>query len=69
MDESSKHGRVLQCCVDTVKSGGFIYMQLASEEEASRAAASLHGRFFAGRMILVSYLTGGQFAALVGALA
>jgi RNA-binding protein 39 len=65
-EECSKYGKIMQCVVETRRSGGFIYLQFSSIESAGLAAAALNGRYFAGRMIQCTYLDAGQFVALTG---
>jgi RNA-binding protein 39 len=67
VEECSRHGQVLRCIVDRKRPGGLVYLQFGSAEVASKAAANLHGRFFAGRMITVMYLDAGQFSAFLNA--
>eukprot|EP01113_Clastostelium_recurvatum_P040522 TRINITY_DN630_c1_g1_i5.p1 TRINITY_DN630_c1_g1~~TRINITY_DN630_c1_g1_i5.p1 ORF type:complete len:522 (+),score=147.61 TRINITY_DN630_c1_g1_i5:158-1723(+) len=55
-DECGKHGHIIHIYVDK-RSAGHVYMRFADQESASRAAVSLNGRFFAGNMLTVEYLT------------
>jgi RNA-binding protein 39 len=64
-DESSKYGTITTCLVERRLSGGFVYMSFNSQDAACKAAASLHGRFFAGKLITVSFVDAGQFSSLV----
>lgn len=54
-DECSRFGTVLACHVEKVKRGGLVFLKFAAADHAQRAASSLHGRYFAKRMITVSY--------------
>jgi RNA-binding protein 39 len=54
-DECSRFGTVLACHVEKVKRGGLVFIKFAAIDHAQRAASSLHGRYFAKRMITVSY--------------
>ena len=64
-EECSKFGRVLSCYVEKRKPGGLVYMMFDSIQTSMAAAASLHGRFFAGRMITVTYFDPSLFNALI----
>lgn len=65
VEECSKYGKVELCVVEKSRSGGFVYMQFASIDAASKAIAGLNGRFFAGNMLTVSFLTAAQFIQFV----
>lgn len=64
-EECGKFGQVLKCYVEKRREGGMVYLQLGSVEGAVRAAQSLQGRFFAGRMVTVTYLDAAQFNSLI----
>ena len=55
---------VLHCKVDTVTPGGLVYVKFHNQDIASKAAVSLHGRWFAGRLISVTYLPASQYTTL-----
>ena len=61
VEECSKYGKVAQCIVEKRRPGGFVYMQFSSVEAASKAIAGLNGRFFAGNMLTVSFISAAQF--------
>jgi len=55
-DECSKSGMVEHCFVENRRPGGQVYVKMTTVDSAKAAATLLNGRFFAGRMITVSYL-------------
>lgn len=57
LDECAKYGRIDHCHVETKKSGGLVYLMFSSLNAAAQAAANLNGRWFAGKMITVSYMS------------
>jgi RNA-binding protein 39 len=64
-DETSRYGVVTVCMVERRLPGGFVYMGFESKDSACKAAASLHGRYFAGKLITVSFVDAGQFNSLI----
>lgn len=56
MDECAKHGQVEHIHVETQKPGGIVLLKFVAVDAAMKTAQSLNGRFFAGRMINVTYL-------------
>ncbi len=57
VEECARHGaEVEHCHVERNKPGGMVFVKLRSVEAASKTAARMNGRFFAGRMITVTYL-------------
>lgn len=54
--ECDKYGKVLHIHVDAVSSRGLVHILFAASDGARLAAESLHGRWFAGRLISVSYV-------------
>ena len=65
IEECLKHGELLNCFVETRKTGGFVYLKFSNISGPTNAANSLHGRYFAGRMISVLYLEENQFQSLI----
>lgn len=65
MDECGKFGKIEHCYVEKSKPGGLVFLKFVAQESAALAAHSLHGRFFAGRMITITYLEPEQYNALV----
>jgi RNA-binding protein 39 len=55
-EECSKFGRVEHCFVETRKPGGLVFIKFTALQAAVSAAHSMNGRYFAGRMITVTYL-------------
>ena len=55
-EECGKHGNVEFCYVESKKPGGLVFLKFASSDAAVKAAMSLNGRYFAGRMITVAYI-------------
>jgi hypothetical protein len=49
--------------VETAVPGGLVYLKFYSQLVASQAAAALHGRWFASRLISVSYIPRDQYDA------
>ena len=64
-EECEKFGKVEECHVDTKRTGGFVYVKFAAVDAASKAANSLNGRWFAGRMITTSFIDSSQYSAAV----
>lgn len=60
--ECSKYGAVLHSHVETTQPGGLVYLLFSSQDTAVRAAHSLHGRWFAGRMITCEFLNPDMYA-------
>lgn len=56
MDECNKHGGVLHIYVDKASPQGNVYVKCPSVTIAVNAVASLHGRWFAGRIITAAYV-------------
>ena len=50
IDEVEKHGDVLKCIV-LPTTAGHVMIKFASEEAAAKCAASLNGRWFAGKQV------------------
>lgn len=64
--ECEKFGAVLHCHVEDRRPGGLVFMRFPAPEDASAAANSLNGRWFAGRMITVDFMSPQEYAALFG---
>jgi RNA-binding protein 23/39 len=64
-EECSKSGKVEHCFVENRKAGGQVYVKMSTVEGAMSAAVLLNGRFFAGRMITVSYLDIATYTSMV----
>lgn len=56
IDECKKHGGVLHVYVDKQSSQGNVYVKCPSITTAVLAVNSLHGRWFAGRVITAAYV-------------
>jgi len=56
IDECNKHGGVLHVYVDKQSSQGNVYVKCPSTATAVLAVNSLHGRWFAGRVITAAYV-------------
>eukprot|EP01032_Pedospumella_encystans_P008973 gene8973-10593_t len=65
IEECSKHGQVEHVHVEKHKPGGIVLLKFANTVAAGRAAQSLNGRFFAGRMITASYIDDAVFNTLM----
>lgn len=63
MEECSKYGKVNHVHIENKIPGGFVYLRFAAVEAASEAARNLNGRFFAGKMITVSYVNPAEYQA------
>mmetsp|Transcript_23132 Transcript_23132/g.23342 ORF Transcript_23132/g.23342 Transcript_23132/m.23342 type:complete len:537 (+) Transcript_23132:72-1682(+) len=63
-DECKRFGAVEDIVVENRKPGGLVFVKFSRVDTAINAANSLNGRWFAGRMILVSFIDATQFAAL-----
>lgn len=55
-EECRKFGEVLHCHVDKRNPTGLVYLKFGNNQVAARAAENLHGRWFAGRQITVTYM-------------
>lgn len=64
MDECKQHGPVEHCLVESRQPGGLVFVRFSATDAASKAANVLNGRFFAGRMILVTYLESAHYTEL-----
>lgn len=62
-EECSKYGKVNHCFVENRVSGGFVYIRFAAVEAASDAAKHLNGRWFAGKLITVSFINPAEYQA------
>jgi len=56
IEECNKHGGVLHVYVDTVSPQGNCYVKCPTIATAVAAVNSLHGRWFAGRVITAAYV-------------
>ena len=58
-DECSKYGKICHSAVDTRSPAGHVYMLFkeGEEEGARQSAQALNGRWFAGRMIVVEFIS------------
>lgn len=56
IDECKKHGGVLHIYVDKVSATGNVYVKCPSITTAVLAVNTLHGRWFAGRVITAAYV-------------
>jgi len=56
IDECNKHGGVLHIYVDKASPQGNVYVKCPSVTVAVNAVTSLHGRWFAGRIITAAYV-------------
>mmetsp|Transcript_18655 Transcript_18655/g.57348 ORF Transcript_18655/g.57348 Transcript_18655/m.57348 type:complete len:177 (-) Transcript_18655:2102-2632(-) len=54
--ECDKFGKVLHVHVDAVSSRGLVHILFHDQDAARQAAESLHGRWFAGRLIAVQFV-------------
>ena len=63
MEECGKYGKVNHAYVESKIPGGFVYLRFAAVEAASEAARNLNGRFFAGKMITVSFVNPAEYQA------
>ncbi|KAJ4784494.1 hypothetical protein LUZ62_035740 [Rhynchospora pubera] len=61
-DECSKYGPLKHIHVDK-NSAGFVFLRFESVTAAMKAQSSLHGRWFAGKMITATYMTPQQYDA------
>jgi len=59
-EECGKHGAVLDAKIDP-KSAGHVYMKFADVEGATKAIASLNGRWFAGKQVAADFIPVAQF--------
>jgi RNA-binding protein 39 len=62
-EECSKYGKVNHCFVENRVPGGHVYVRFAAVEAASDAAKHLNGRWFAGKLITVSFLNPAEYQA------
>jgi hypothetical protein len=53
-EEASQHGRVLHCVVEA--SSGCVYLTFDSVEAAGKCIASLHHRYFGGKVIIAEFI-------------
>ena len=65
LEECSKHGQVEHVHVEKTKPGGIVLLKFAAVEAAVKAASSLNGRFFAGRMITAAFVDSNTFSSLM----
>lgn len=56
IEECNKHGGVLHVYVDQASPQGNVYVKCPSIATAVAAVNSLHGRWFAGRVITAAYV-------------
>ena len=56
IEECNKHGGVLHVYVDQASTQGNVYVKCPSIATAVAAVNSLHGRWFAGRVITAAYV-------------
>lgn len=61
--ECSKFGTLLHSYVETRQPGGLVYLLFSTVDSSMKAAQSLHGRWFAGRMITCEFLPPDRYAA------
>ena len=54
--ECDKHGKVAHLHVDAVSSRGLVHILFDTVDAAKSTATSLHGRWFAGRLVSVTYV-------------
>jgi RNA-binding protein 39 len=64
-EECGKFGPVEHCFVENVKPGGMVYVKFASVDASINAAVSLNGRYFAGRMITITYIELTQYNSIL----
>eukprot|EP01039_Chlorochromonas_danica_P003843 gene3843-4197_t len=64
-EECRRFGPVDICKVETRKPGGIVLVRMQTIESASSAANALHGRFFAGRQIVATFLDHPTFLELL----
>lgn len=60
-EECENYGKVEDCYVERYAPGGIVLLRMQTIEGATKAALALHGRFFAGRRIVTSYLEEQQY--------
>ena len=60
-EECARFGPLEACHVEKNKPGGLVFLRFNKCPDAEKAAASLHGRYFAKRMITVSYFDPGLY--------
>jgi RNA-binding protein 39 len=65
LEECSKYGQVDTVHVEKHKPGGIVLLKFATVEAAVKAANSLNGRFFAGRMITAAFIDNVTFNTLM----
>jgi RNA-binding protein 39 len=63
VEECSKSGKITHSYVENKVPGGFVYLRFAAMEAAADAARTLNGRFFAGKMITVSFMNPSEYQA------
>uniref|UniRef100_A0A7S3K4M4 RRM domain-containing protein n=3 Tax=Aureoumbra lagunensis TaxID=44058 RepID=A0A7S3K4M4_9STRA len=54
--ECEKFGKVIHIHVDAISTRGLVHILFDSNLSAQKAAAALHGRYFAGRPISLTYV-------------
>lgn len=54
--ECAKYGAVLHSYVDAASPGGRVFIMFRQASAAAAAAAALHGRWFAQRMVTIDYI-------------
>jgi RNA-binding protein 39 len=64
-EECSKFGVVEHCYVERNKPGGLVFLKFSAMDPSYQAANSLNGRFFAGRMITVTFLDPALYYAII----
>jgi len=64
LDECNKHGGVLHIYVDRASSDGNVYIKCPSIVTAVGSVNSLHGRYFAGKVITAAYVPLSNYHAL-----
>jgi RNA-binding protein 39 len=62
LEECSKYGPVHHIAVDAA-SAGHVFVKFATAPAAQATQVVMHGRFFAGQMITVKYLTEEEYTA------
>ena len=64
-EECSKCGVVEHVYVEKFKPGGIVYVKFHNIDACMAAAQNLNGRFFAGKMITVSFMDPYQYDTIV----
>lgn len=65
LEECSKHGQVEHVHIEKHKPGGIVLLKFTTIDAAQKTAKSLNGRFFAGRMITVTFIDDTMFQQLL----